>query len=243
MNKIDVIIPTIMCTDIHVFGYTLSQLYNAPEVNSVMVIDNTEDQEFTSKMGILAEPKVFPKLRKINGFKHGFLVNDAWNYGIDHCQCPLAPYYCLLNDDIIIKSETIADFRRIMDIHADISLLTITTLNNVALTDYIDAYFPKEGKLTDIIPNGRQGWLMVGRKHQYVPIPDTLKLFYGDDWIYMNARERGRATMLTYPYVSHFQSSSVNSNIGKLKPIIDSDEKAWHSIYKKKINEQYRKGL
>lgn len=235
MNKIDVIIPTIMNVRPELFGYLLIQLYECPVVNKVIVIDNTADQSFKTTMHILASNHFTDKLSIRNGYKYKFLVNKSWNVGLNfsiHSKKE-APYYLLLNDDIILTSNVLETCVNIMQSNSDISLLTVATMNDVPINSYLKEYDKGQNKLTNIIPNGRQGWFMLGRKNQWKPIPSELQLFYGDDFIYRKAREIGKVVMLENPMISHFQSSSVNNNMDKLKPIIEQDEKEWISLLKR----------
>lgn len=232
MKKIDVIIPTIMNADFDVFGHLIMTLKETLVVNRIIVIDNTEDQSFRSRMGILANPFYNPKLTIINGHKHGFYVNGAWNRGMLECwmERTKAPYYCLLNDDIILDPWVIDRAVSWMNTEEDLSLLTCATVNNLPIVDYIKDFDCGKDQLTHNIPNGRQGWFMVGIKRQWSMIPPQLKLFYGDDYIYRNAKIYGKVGMMTNPIISHFRSSSVNKNMNKLKPIIDQDTNEWAKL-------------
>jgi hypothetical protein len=232
MKKIDVIIPTIMCTDPTTLGYTLIQLNECPMVNKIIVIDNTRDFEFTTKMGVLANQILIPKLSIHDGFKYKFLVNGAWNYGMEYAKLSEGdvPYWCLLNDDILAHRYVFESVWHAFESHKDLSLLTVDTVDGMPLDEYVKNYDTKRDKLTEDIPNGRQGWIMFGKKDQWSPIPGGLRLFYGDDWIYRECRKAGRVAMITGPRVSHFQSSSVNTNMDKLRPVIEEDEKVWRRI-------------
>lgn len=228
MPKIDVIIPTIMSTDPDVFGWTLAQCQTSPVVGKIIVIDNTGGQ-FHDRLGALEG--FMHKLEVHDGEAHGFYVNDAWNFGIQESD---AEYYLLLNDDILMDRHVLETAVDQMEKHKDIALLTVATQNNVNIDNYekID-HRGASPDLSPKLPNNRQGWLMIGRKKQWEPIPEGLKLFYGDDWIYHKAKKKGQIRILSKCVVSHFQSSSVNKNIGRLRPIIKEDEKCWAELYKK----------
>lgn len=238
MNKIDVVIPTIMNSNITVFGYLLTQLYESPVVNLVIVVDNTDDQSFKKRIGILSHPEYTDKLRVINGHKYDCYVNAAWNHGMNMVSYkPDVPYYALINDDIILKSDVMHDVTKVLDIDPSISLVTLKTVNDIPISAYLKNWTDHSEGITESIPNGRQGWFIAGRKKQWKHIPGNLKLFYGDDYIYMMARRCGRAVMLNDPIISHFQSSSVNKNMSKLKPIIDQDGIEWNKMLKQLKNE------
>lgn len=224
-----------MNASLDVFGFLLIQLYECSAVNRVIVVDNTEDQSFRTKIGILAHPVYTDKLTILNGAEHECYVNGAWNLGMNEARqqsTPETPFYAILNDDIILKSNVMEDICRIMETDNGISMLTVETMNNVPIEKYLKKWTNGTEGMTQSIPHGRQGWFMCGKKVDWLPIPEQLKLFYGDDFIYGVARKRGRAVMLIDPVISHYQSSSVNKNMNKLKPIIDADAKAWAEYIK-----------
>lgn len=236
MNKVDVIIPTIMNASVEVFGYLLIQLNECAYVNKIIIVDNTPDQCFREKLGILSNPIVIPKIVVKNGFKHGDgLVNSAWNKGMLEATMEKrnTPYYCLLNDDVILTKRVIESVMRVFSCHPAISILTVATMNNVPIEQYLKEYDKGPDRLTYDIPNGRQGWIIFGKKNEFEFIPShRIKLFYGDDWIYRKAKQFGTIAMLMNPMVSHFQSTSVNKNMDKLKPIIDQDAIEWNQLCK-----------
>ena len=223
---IDVIIPTILNTQYQIFEYTLNELNSSKVINKIIIIDNTKDQSFLSEYAKC----ITDKITIINGYDDELYVNGSWNMGVS---LATAENYILLNDDILVNRI----IYEIIDTHMadqNISLMTILTKNNVKLDDYIrlNSINMKDFTIstTNNIPNGRQGWFISGRTNEYVPIPSQLKIFYGDDWIYRKAQNK--KVMIDNLNVSHFQSSSVNKNINKLKPMIDQDRVEWYKINK-----------
>lgn len=232
--KIDVIIPTLMQSSIPVFEYTLKELVKCPVVNNIYIIDNTETRRFKHSFLSLLERE-----RSIKVFDYGheykMYVNNAWNYGVAASKFDMSvPYYCLLNDDILVRRGVMECIADLMIDNEMINLITVRTENNVPKEIYDERQQNETGSditYTTDIPNGRQGWIMVGRKNQWKPIPSELKIFYGDDFIYHRCRTiPGQVVMLTNTFVSHFQSSTVNSNMHKIGPIIENDAHIWQEL-------------
>ena len=104
-DKINIIIPTIMQSDVNIFAYTLRELVKNRRVRRVIIIDNTYDQ--SCNLGEISH-----KIHIINGANKKFYVNQAWNLGIS---MSASEYYCLLNDDILLHSNLIDEACNILD--------------------------------------------------------------------------------------------------------------------------------
>ena len=87
--------------------------------------------------------------------------------------------------------------------------------------------FHKENRTPKIIPNARrQGWLMTLNLQKYKQmdslIPDYLKLWYGDDWIWGQfIQNKERYGVYNNRYAVHIRSTTTSSDI--IKSIIEND--------------------
>lgn len=228
--KIDVIIPTILNVAPEVFAWSLMELRACESVNRIIVIDNTEAQQFSTTFPHIIA--ACPSIEVVNGFEKGFLVNDAWNFGVELSKSTIvqAPLWCLINDDVMISKEIMNLAAKHFNTQQKLTLVTIETKNGVTIEKYEEDCRNIQRARFEAAKE-RQGWIMIGRKHQWVQIPKELRLFYGDDWIYKRSREIGNIAILKGAYCSHFQSSSVNKNINRLKPIMNEDAKIWAEKY------------
>ncbi len=88
---------------------------------------------------------------------------------------------------------------------------------------------PKEGRT---IP-GRAGWCLFFTREavqEFYPIPEQLRLWYGDDWIHWKLAKAGytcRVAMDSYVY--HFGSKTVQTR-KDLQAIIDADKETYFRI-------------
>lgn len=227
------IIPTIMQSDPAIFNYTLMQMIYSNAVNAIFIIDNTDMQDFSKEFDDLLG---CAKLHVINGQHRQLYVNNAWNLGIELAKKDMSvPYWCLLNDDILVHRRVFNHVEELMKYNEMLDVVTVNTVNDMSIDDYEDIASVSDygtACYDEDIPNGRQGWIMFGRKNNWKPIPHQLKIFYGDDWIYDVVRKRkdAQAVIIRNLLVSHYQSSSVNPNIGKLNPIIKQDEIEWRKL-------------
>ena len=101
-------------------------------------------------------------------------------------------------------------------------------------------FFRKEHAEIKFIPKARrQGWLMTLNLHKYkqmdFQIPDYLKLWYGDDWIWGQfIQNEAKYGVYNNRYAIHIRSSTISSDI--LQPIIENDNVNLHKYgdwYKK----------
>ena len=168
-------------------------------------------------------------------------VNPAWNIIINQESCD---YLTLLNNDcFILSSNYFNDALNHME-HNDIGITSCKTKNIVQLKKTLKTdnyfFFHKEDTKLKYTENARrQGWLMTLNLHKYKQmesqIPNYLKLWYGDDWIWgqfiLNDEKYG---VYNNRYAIHMKSTTVSSD--KLKAIIEDDNLNLHKYgdwYKK----------
>lgn len=88
---------------------------------------------------------------------------------------------------------------------------------------------PKTGKTY----HGRAGWCLFFKKEtvsEFLPIPEELRLWYGDDYIHWKLKAAGyRCLTVDDCYAYHYISKTVQI-IGPIQSIIDADRMAYHRI-------------
>lgn len=173
-------------------------------VDDIVVIDNDPSKRPRHPTAFL-DPKVRLLTRPENIY-----VNPAWNLGV-MCTRPGNEKICILNDDLIFDLRAFyrADY-----------LLNRFDTGVIGLAPGDHPEITKQPRLTDgiidILPwNGEHLWgfgmLMFLNKRTWKPIPDSLKMFYGDNWIFDSNRNAGRTNyILTNCF--HYTPYSVTSN-------------------------------
>jgi len=156
-------------------------------VDEIILIDN--DASHPDSIG---PDHSFNKVRRLAQPQNIF-VNPAWNLGVQESR---NERLCILNDDLIFDLRI---FYRVLDYMNNPS----TGVIGLAPGDYTD--ITKQPKLTDgkidIIPWDEHhlwgfGMLMFMNKSTWEPIPEELKLFYGDNWIFDGHRLAGRTNYI-----------------------------------------------
>ena len=163
-----VIIPTMWKCARFNLGYTVDELCKHPLVGEVIIIDNTDRVD---------EIKVDPKIRHILEGKNTY-VNPAWNKGVE-----LAKFdkLAILNDDIWM------DWNILNVVEPYLTLET--GVIGMAEENYTNP--TNELGLEPITHrNGGFGCAMFLHKENYTPIPKEMKIWGGDDWIFVKCRNR-----------------------------------------------------
>jgi hypothetical protein len=153
------------------FKETLIELSNNPLVGEIILIDNSEMNIDTLEID---------KLNHIKEEKNTY-INPAWNKGVS-----LAKYdkLLILNDDVWMDwgiLEVLKDY-----ITPDIGAIGLAG-NSIDLEE--------TGELS-LVPvthrYGNFGVAMFIHKKSWLPIPEEMKLWGGDDWIFVKNRNSGK---------------------------------------------------
>jgi len=144
------------------------------------------------------------------------LVNDAWNEWVEKS---IWKYVLIINDDIIIYKDTIQKLMHLADIHKVACPYYTRADNNQKILS-------STGK--------RVIWFcfMIKRDnlHWLFPIPNDLRLWYWDDWLFWKAD----MDMWLWGLIHHWESKTILSpeHRKKCDNIIAWDKYIWESFYK-----------
>lgn len=165
-----VVIPTLQKSP--KLGRLVASLDAVDLVGEIIVINNAP------------EPLVFAsrKVRILNQAENIF-VNPAWNLGAEQARFP---WLAILNDDVVLGR----------DFFARAALLLRTgRVGMVGLNkDHVTGSSGGIRKFVPASPAYKRGIAfgvaMAMPTKNYVPIPENLKVFYGDDWIFHSQTRR-----------------------------------------------------
>jgi len=164
MTKYSIIIPTMWRPDN--FKLNLEKLYNLDFIDEIIIISNDAPTftDFGSKVRVLQQ-------------ESNIGVNPAWNLGVREAK---NEDIVLLNDDFDFDRQKF--FKGIKKYKNDYAIIGI---------------FQHDGFIADEIYNlsGRThafGCCMYINKNDYIPIPEQLKIYFGDDWLITTNILRGK---------------------------------------------------
>ena len=162
--KYSVVIPTLWKSNrIHKL---LKDLEECEYVDEIIVIDNASIYETDRTIG---------KIRMVSKGENIY-VNPAWNLGIE-----LAKNECiaLCNDDINFNPNIFGVI--------DESILTYVGIIGMGEGNYKDEIDKEKGSYIDIWEPGVNDWgwgcLILLKKSHWLPIPNEIKIWYGDNII------------------------------------------------------------
>lgn len=162
-------------------------------IDEIVIINN--DVSKTPNSHVLKHPKI-----NLINCETNIFVNPAWNYGVNLVK---NKKICIANDDIVF------------DLRAFYHVEPFLSENSGVIGLGIDACSPITGTIkivpaTNVRPHGF-GFLMFVHKDTWVEIPDSLKVYYGDDWMFNTALIDGRQNYLI-TNLFHYSPYSITSS-------------------------------
>lgn len=160
----------------------LYDLVEHPLIGEIIIINN--DPQNTPNNDIL---HCHHKINMVD-FGHNIYVNPAWNWGVEHAN---HNKICIMNDDIIYDTKI---FNRVNSyLNKDIGVIGVGLLPcNENFTD----------GMIRIIPRNKSfnlfgfGMLFFVHKESYVPVPEQLQMYFGDNFIHDNSIWRGKKVFI-----------------------------------------------
>ena len=185
--------------------------------DDILIIDNNA----TADIKNLIEP--YNKIVNNNNI----YVNPAWNqlmrYFLDH---PEYDTIIILNSDIYLKD----------DVFKIIKSLNLDALKVIPLVTGVSEFTEVKDHYVSIVEDGVPGvFICLSRKmvEAVYPIPEEIKLWFGDNWIF------GKLRKLNYKMTIYNDLQAImdwSRSIGKLpeaNALIEEDKKAWNLISKR----------
>lgn len=191
------------------------------EVKKIIIIDN--DFKERPKSEIFNSPKI-----KILNYGKNIYVNPAWNKGMENASEDLI---CICNDDIKIDKLIIefASFYESRESH-NLDLIGLGNLNYDGLA--ICPFEMDRSKPLGSQNGGRRfGHAMFLRKKNYKPIPNDIKIWFGDDYIVRNAKKVYRLNSNKLNLQIRSTIDSLNAEGINVDDIIKEDKINWYKKY------------
>lgn len=216
MKKISVVIPTLQ-KNVEILNNLVNSLNKDQAVGEIIVIDNScKGYDFDCE-----------KLRVIIPEENLF-VNPSWNLGVKEAKEEIV---ALLNDDITLPCdfcsrvvEKMASDMGVVGFHIDF----IDNIPKVMPT-------PKTTELKLEKASGRCGFFGIAMffyKTSYIEIPEDIKIYWGDDWLYSQNEKRHRKNY----YISNqriYHWGSLSSTDKVVNPYSKHDSKLYRKYTRK----------
>lgn len=192
---------------------------------SLTVVDQGSAQKGTGKFLYALSKRPFTKvvLNKTN-----VNLNTVWNNFYRQADDGLL---CFLNNDVRVPKNFVKDTINIFLKEPTVGCVVHTTNH----PDY-----QRTTKLSYVVTDEQfaQGWDFTMLKNVYVPIPEELDTFGGDDWLYLNMYDKGykTAVALSSPII-HYHARSRKYFTGDRK----HTTQVYHSKYGSRRLPHYNK--
>lgn len=176
-NKISAIIPTIQANTDLLTNLILS-LDKDSCVFEIIVINNSTEPL----------PKIHSSKIKILDFGENLYVNKSWNIGVEESR---AEFYALFNDDLILPENFCS---KILPLLSKDNGLYGFNKEFVQEIDHPEPYNETFELYIEPADRRRLGYgiIMMGHRENYTPIPDNLKIFCGDDYLFFMNEKNGK---------------------------------------------------
>lgn len=183
----------------------VEDLVNSDLVGEIIIIDN----DFSNSIKLIDSPKI--EIIKMN---ENIFVNPAWNLGVG-----LSKFdnIALINDDINFDSNVFELFKN--NELKDIGIIGMSTSNyNLSKNEHV-RYVSSNGI------NYGWGCLILFHKDNYVPIPEDLKIWCGDNWLASKIK-----TNVLFGLKIETEMSTSSGSL--FRDIQENDSKLFYSKYK-----------
>lgn len=207
MNKFTAIIPT-MWRDSSIFEL-LNRLYVCEYVSEVILINND-----VNNTPDFAKHK---KLLYIEPYENIF-VNPVWNMGV---AITSTEYVSILNDDILFDVDLYFHFMNTANQYLNVGYVGSHS-KNYEITELDDTTIEPYDNKTN---TGGWGCLFSFNKKNWIPIPNQLKIWYGDNWIH--ATNPNIFQLNGFPIKTKM---SVSSELQEVRGTRDNDTTEWLKI-------------
>lgn len=167
-----------------------------------------------------------PKVRVLQQAENIY-VNPAWNLGVKEAQYSLL---LISNDDISISPRTVSVIARILRLPLGVVGMHVTNLSR--RSDGVPWFVPTLQRTRGY------GTLMGVARRNYVPIPESLRVWYGDDWLMGHQRRLNVALRGVQVLTKDGDGESVSRS--EIQPILVSDTEAFNDLYRGRLPHESR---
>lgn len=214
------------------YGYqhtknAIESVLNQGEVCDVLLIDNGGDRDIKK---IVSDYTGHPRFSVIANENNVF-VNPAWNQIMKaFLDCPDGyDLLCIMNSDLELNKGW-SDVVRSMLKENDKRSLSPKVVNDLARFNRV--VDPSNTSCMDVTI-GLPGVFFTLTKEQcklVYPIPETIKVWFGDNWIFDKLRNSGHSTVVVDNLLAIHGNSQTVSRVPGISEIIEQDKLEWEKI-------------
>jgi len=208
MNKVSAIIPTLWKTK-EFTNHLVDVLIKDESVGEIIIIDNDPTDFFYDNEKVVMLKQ-----------EENLYVNPSWNLGIEEC------YYdkfIIFNDDIIIPYNFVSKLEEW--ITEDIGLVGLDSASIIKVNQFDAENITKLDREIELQPVSNRNWgfgmAIAAHKKSYHKIPENIRIWYGDDYLFHMNNEAGKTNYVIddIPIFTKISATSDLEEFDKIKNI------------------------
>lgn len=194
---------------------------------SVLLIDNGAEEEVVK---IINHYSTMDNVFVIHN-EENIYVNPAWNQIIEFFLKSDSDYLLIMNSDLVLHDYWKMCIGIYLNANPDIIPVPVIS-NDKSILNTKEKMYPEATEVFE----GTPGVLIIINKEQakhIYPIPEAIKVWFGDNWIYEGLRKLGYKTMVLSSLISYHSGSQNVSRVKGISEIIEQDKIEWAKLWEK----------
>ena len=179
MCKVSAIIPTLWKAK-NFINHLVHVLISDESVGEIIIIDNDPTDFFYDNEKVITLKQ-----------KENLYVNPSWNLGIEEC---IYDRFIFFNDDIIIPYNFVSKLHD--SITEEIGLIGLDEKSIIKDKKFDDERISILNRDIQLKPTINRNWgfgmIMAGHVKSYHKIPENLRIWYGDDFLFKTNNRLGK---------------------------------------------------
>lgn len=211
------------------YGYqhtknAVESVLNQKDVD-LLFIDNGGDEDIKK---VVNDYHGHPRFHLISN-EYNIFVNPAWNVLMKHFLKSDYELLCIMNSDLALNKQWSEVIRKRLRVNQNECMVPHVTTDikrfeRIQDPSYMDSM---------VVTVGLPGVFFTLTKEQAAmvyPIPETLKIWFGDNWVFERLRKRGHKTIIPSSLVAIHGNSQTVSRLPGISELIEIDKLEWEAI-------------
>ena len=197
MCKVSAIIPTLWKTKKFI-DHLVEVLISDESVGEIIIIDNNPTDFFYDNEKVVMLKQ-----------KENLYVNPSWNLGIEECDYDK---FIIFNDDIIIPYNFVSQLEGLLT--EDIGLIGLDAPSVIKVETFEDIMITFLNREINLKPVTTRNWgfgmLVAGHIKSYYKIPENIRIWYGDDYLFQMNNCNGKTNYVVDDIPIYTKASSTS---------------------------------
>jgi len=206
----------------HVVRECLNTIINRPNID-IICLDNGAEQ---SVKDVIQEYGGLDQLRIIS-LPNNIYVNPAWNLFMDiFLKDESYTHIIILNSDLLMNGSWNNVLTKILSTFPDSIPLPVISLDKLSVHRHMTTDVAQHEAVFCCTPGV---FICLNRGHVNIiyPIPEDIKIWHGDEWIYTILREVGYTTSVYRNLESFHHGSTTLNDLENREGLLEADKKVW----------------